>query len=800
MSLSFIKRVLSVAVFLLVSGICFSTEQATKAEHARAVALAREGDHDAALNILEKLLKDDDGNLDALNDYILVLSWADRHAEAVASFEGRIGAGSTPVFVVRAAANSYRELRKFDTALDLYNQLLARDKDDVETITGLCLTMVAAGETAKALAMIESILPGAQDKTSLYMAKAEVLWAGKDYLGAAKAFDEIIAISPTNRAAINLKIRVISDMGAQSVAEDAVREYGSLIDPDVRQYVRNNRAALQIRWGEPHLATNTLAELLGSGSAETRRRAAQDLILALAAMREWRTIVDIFERIENSKAKVPSWIWDSAAAAYLTLQNPKKAVELYRKALELDPRNVNIRMGYFFALMELGDFGTAGDVRDKLERETPEWIMDRGVLKYNWKKQEVVEGKGLWLAYQDRLAEAQQHFESMLEIAPGNTASRSGLAQIQAWRGWPGSSLRNIDISLNMAGIDPLSRPTYVEEREVPARITRAADLNACYYKQESRVLAAELIRRNPMNLHAKSLTEDLDVEDSISISFDGYVTSENPGIGEKYASARITMPVTSSLDIYGLWLFRDNSLDGVSHMLRRAGAGIDYDVFRALSIGIQGSDDYVTRDEEGLSARLSWRANDLLTLEAGHDTRSLDLPLRARAGGVSGNRTDAALTFRNSESFLYRLRYALGDLDDGNENTSMGLSLEEWVFTRASFRIRLKEEVSRVQNSETAVAYFSPRWANTVAISPVIEHVPYRRYGSVFAHRLILGGGFFEQVDFGRDFIWDLRYEHDYMLGKRTTLLWGLNRSRRYYDGEPADVSSFYLTFRQVL
>ena len=102
------------------------------AEQDQAVQLARSGQPDAALEILEPIYKSNTNNLSIARDYAAILRWAGRDVEAISIYEGI--PAHEPDYVLAAIGHSYRKLNQTDKALEVY-RLGGRDYPTNVTFT-----------------------------------------------------------------------------------------------------------------------------------------------------------------------------------------------------------------------------------------------------------------------------------------------------------------------------------------------------------------------------------------------------------------------------------------------------------------------------------------------------------------------------------------------------------------------------------------------------------------------------------------------------------------------------------------
>ena len=232
------------------------------------------------------------------------------------------------------------------------------------------------------------------------------------------------------------------------------------IDPAISVAVSGDEAMERLRWDEPRAAMKIikrngieLKEMKGNGKIPQYLRDAffrnyYDGLEALRMQNKMRAVVRQYELLKEAGIPIPAWTQVHTADAYLYLQNPEKALELYRQALEenWDPDN-STRMSIYDTLIELGKYKEAEAILNTLDAQTPGSISLSGVKRDNWTKEDIVINRGWGLLYQDRLREAQEYLEDYLSRAPADTHIRSGLAQTYLWRGWPRRALQEFRIA-----------------------------------------------------------------------------------------------------------------------------------------------------------------------------------------------------------------------------------------------------------------------------------------------------------------------------------------------------------------
>jgi biofilm PGA synthesis protein PgaA len=592
---------------------------------------------------------------------------------------------------------------------------------------------------------------------------------------------------------------VISDMGAVDAALQFSESCKPIMHAATLYRLESNMAAHRIAWREPELAVAILDKLIAEEPEPMSRvRARCDRILALFPLHRMQEVIDAYEELLENEIEPPFWIIDAAAAANLNLMHPHRAEELYRQVLEIAPNRFDTRFGLYSALVDLGRFREASKVREKLMAETPEWLMDRGVLRYNWRKQSVMLAEGWLEAYQDRQSQAEAFFKEAREIAPASKGVRTGLGQVEAWRGRPRAAVEELNIVITRGGHTDPNLPAHVSEYELAAKNGVTAALNSANYQAEARKYSERIVARNDYNLHSRKINRALESEDRFSIFFDAVFLHEMPGIDEYYYLLELTQPITHWLSAYYSYFNRETQSDQTI-VQRRHAVGVDIDLRPSLTLRQEVSTDQHNPEEDGYLSRLTWSLGDKWQFSGSHNTFSLDVPFRARADGQEGESSSLSARFRQSERFSMRAAALLNELDDGNDNTTYLLSAEQRLLSRGYWQSKLILEYAESENSRSDVDYFSPPHASSTYLSHVLQHTVFRRYDDAFVHRLHVGLGYYDQAFYDPEPIWHVRYEHDYLINDRFSLLWGLNFKTRSYDGDETDVISWYLTARKT-
>jgi tetratricopeptide (TPR) repeat protein len=149
--------------------------QIPSSQQQRAVELARQGQYDEALDILEKLHQRDKSDVEVTRDYTTVLGWAGHDQQAVDLYDTL--PSHEPDYVLAAIGHSYRKLGQTDKALDVYRKGLKRYPDNVLFAEGEIRCIADTNDLEGALAKANDDLGKHGIRTPIATAKGDILQA-----------------------------------------------------------------------------------------------------------------------------------------------------------------------------------------------------------------------------------------------------------------------------------------------------------------------------------------------------------------------------------------------------------------------------------------------------------------------------------------------------------------------------------------------------------------------------------------------------------------------------------------------
>ncbi len=689
-----------------------------------------------------------------------------------------------------------------DYAEVLYMEMLEKDPLNIHSKLGISKTLITKGEYEKAESFISDILDKEPDNIEALFLKAELFDNEREYIDAYEVYEKILELYPHSQTALTLKYKALISLGAYSLVEQKLEESGDIVDPAIHEELLGNQAMVRIWWQEPDTALEILDRNIyyveENLSEEFFSRTKNDQILALQDKQNAWEIINKYENLKNANEEIPPWISNSAAGAYLYVRQPKKALALYEEALSKgwDPSYGETRRGIYAATVEMGEYEKAGAILDELDSEMPIEIIHRGILQDNWWKEEIGYTRAWWYLYQDRLAESQRCLEDLLYIGPANLHTRTALAQTYLWRGWTRKALQEFETiqTLKAPVVDPDTSIEVSPPEDIASEVGYCYALNENDDGIEARALAKELLRKYPINLNVQRLNRYFEIQDMRTFTLDASVSNEIPGAHETYWSVKLEQPLYPWRKIFGMYAWQQDFQGDSRENIERASIGMDWRLNRDWGFVAA-----VSKDEEdsdiGLSGEVTFNPNDYFSFNLMHDSKTLSVPLQAKALGVEAEEYRFVGIYRQSESFLTRVTSNLYQLSDGNEIRSYGLRFDKALTTRAYWKTRVALEGYLSTNSETELEYYSPEEFSSVYIIPMVEHVWYRHYESAMVDRLYVGIGTQKEKEFSEKGIWYIQYEQDYRISDTLAFLIGVNFSKKNYSGEYTDITSFYLT-----
>ena len=780
----------TVALAVMLAALLWSAGAAAQnAERVEAVTWAREGELDRAITRLQALRLEYPGDMPIASDLAIILGWAGRDREMLQVFE-TIGPEVAFDYTLFAAARSARAVGELDRAEAYLKRGAERFPDDSRWALLRALVYIDGGRFEEARQVLtESHGTDPSDLEAL-LAWGYLSAQARDLPAALRYYTEVLKQRPENREALAARAMALEALGAPFRAQELARAPAGLLDQSEQDRIAETQDAMMLRWGR--LPTDDPARRFDAtdrGIAAIERRIAElearpdaasavlqrarfDLLVAYRDRVRMRDAVVVYERLRQEGVTVPAFARLSAASAYLHLEDPAAARDLYQSVVDEDPRDRETRfeahLGLFYAWVELERFDHAHAVIDALEREQPPFVrfLDTGANVENELRGTAAVTAALARYYGGQLAEAWDRLAPLAAAAPAASWLQADLASVARARGWPRRSLALIEPWLRSAPND------------ANLRLGHAATLLDLRRYPEAGAEIERLYAAFPENKSVQDLRKDWDVHRMWE-----WVTRVEPSYGAEPTAPGVGIAVTTRLwspplwDYYwrvtGAYRYVTEDLPEGREAWHRAAAGLEY---RGPSLRAFAELTYNESTEDGLGGRaeIDWTPTDHVSLSAAGEIFSRETPIRALKNGTTADAVELGAGYRFHESRALGLAWRLMDFSDGNVRNEIFPRFTQRVLDRPLFTLTGIVDLYYSTNSRTDVAYFSPEWVFTPTVALVAEHVAWRRYRQSFVHALTgtVGGTF--QAGFDGEPIGSIAYEHRWLV--RTpgrALLW---------------------------
>lgn len=745
--------------------------QAAARGHDDAVALARRGRLTEALALLAVLARQYPADLGIARDRIVISTWARQDAVAVQLFEA-LPRGDNPDYVVEAVAHAYRNLGRYDRAVELYRDGITRYRTNIALAAGEIETLADSGDARGALDLAEKMLTERGDAPALLTAAAYAANVAGEPVEALRYLDRLLARDPGNRGARRQRILAIESMGAPELALGLARAEPGLLSPEEMQRLEGSVAAQLVRWGTIAPASEAdrfattdraialLDDLIARWSSDSGAnrdmllRARADRLIAYYDRNRMADVVDEYESMLHAGIAVPAYVLPDVAGAYLARRQPETARDLYRKFLENDPKNMAAQLGLVHALIDSEDFDQARQIVDEVAASLSPWITLKGAPEPipNPDKLDADIAAANTRLYANDLPEAELRFTAMSDLAPYNAGLLVALASVYAERGWP------------RRAAEVLERARAQQPRDASIAIAQArvdADLQDW---QAYRQAVDDLRRRLPESPDVERLVNEEKRHDRGELRlFAGRAlrssTSLNGGSGLSMGAQVYSPPVADDWRIFAGYRLAHERLPEGNLTERVYEAGLEYRARDLTAMAEARAASYGTLRGGG-TLEASWSIDDHWKLGGRGEVFATDTPLRALRNGITANAINGKIGYRESESRAIDATAQGMFFSDGNDRTSLGAQWRERVVTTPHLRLDALVNLAASGNTRRDAPYFNPRRDLLGTGGGELTHILYRRYEFVYEHGLAASVGPYWEQNFGTSLAWNVRYE----------------------------------------
>ena len=732
-----------------------------------AVALAKQGDGDTALERLRALSEVAPDNRAVWGDYLSVLVRTGHDQQALTLYRNN-GAKALP---------DYTLAELFDAALRQHDVVLARQIADREIAQSQNREAITA---ARAQALNDSGLlaapPAAEHDAAQIAALATVAAPGSVQQPAASNKAAAVAANvqvsrnrTTNAQAGTRQVSRSFAPQAESVTPTPIAPNESrLLADEVRTAVR---AAEQAPAAERAMQAEAALPLIGeyeaslaAGSIELRN-AKLDHVRALTLANRLDEAAALFESLGPTE-QMPLYGVMNGADLYARRHQPERVKTLLDQAERMQADSRGTLLAQFYNQLDMEQFDRAATTLSRLRGISRDAISQRDT--------EII--AAMFAAYQNHLDEAQQRLERLRDASPDNGEIQLRLAQIYRWRGWPRRAL--IEYQLATKNLDD----------GVPAQVGEVAARNDLHAFQAAHQQLRQLAESTPTHPDVVQALQE-------QAQRDRWAYSAQILAGQSSGS-----PVTGSGDIaFDQKLYApplDDHLRAFVHQrydwanfpegngsANRLGIGGDY---RSPSFDVAAEiSDRIPGGHLGAAVSGEWKFDDHFSAFGEVQTDSTQIPLRALRAEIDGHSMTAGAQYRADESHAARASYSRTDFSDGNKRDAIAAQYQQSIYRDAHNQLSAIAQGYYGRNSAgNDVPYFNPDSETSIGAAVIYDGILWRRYQRSWSQRLQFGAGNYSQQHFGSGAIWDVEYEQRWQLSDALNFNYGALYRSRIYDG----------------
>lgn len=768
---------------------------------------ARAGHYTPALTLLRQLPAEQ-ASTAQISDYLQIASWAGLDTEVVKVYETQGRHRNLPVQALSATARAYRNLKRWDSAAELYRQALLIDPQNPDLQLGLALTQADTGKPDEAVNRARAMVAAKPEDPTRRMALGYALTRANNPHEALFEYDQAFSRAGSRPEIAGEYINALQRARLPEPALRLARLQPGLIDRGVQRRLEGDVAAERVRLADMAsrsekerfvIADRALADYDKLLATWTPVAEAHDDVLrwridrmgALNARARRAEVIAEYQKLIAEGVSIPTYALRWVASSYLEQREPEIAVDLYRRVLSAPDADVADRFedstALYYALLESERSEEARAWAEDLPKSQRPRVELKGLPIGNpndeWMDAQLLAAQSG--TYGADLPNAEARLEALVSQGPGNIGLRLAQADLYQARDWP---RRSESLLKEVEATTPRNRDLEVAQARAAMDLQEWRQLDA---------LTDDVVARYPENAHVKRLQRQRDVHDMAELRIEAY-TGKSHGGGNGDAGA-----VTGSRDFGIETLLYSPPIDedwrlfgGVGYATGDFEEGTGHHRWQRLGVERRSRDmtleaevsnhAYGSGDKQGARVALARDIDDHWQYGGSLDYLSANTPLRALNSGIRANGGSGFIRWRAHESREWRLTVSPSHFSDGNNRLETLLTGREGLYSTPRLQVEMGLEVAASRNSgSNEVPYFNPKSDLGVMPTVTANHVLYRRYETAWSQQFQIGAGSYSQRDYGTGAMGLLGYGQRFLwndvLEAGATLSW-LNRP---YDGD---------------
>ena len=755
----------------LCSQLCWPLVALADSGYDQKVLDARAGHYTPALTELRQLSAGQ-ASTAQISDHLQIASWAGLDAEVATVYETQGRYRDLPVQALTAVARSYRNLKRWDSATDLYRRALAIDPQNPDLQLGLALTQADAGKPDEAVSRAKALVAAKPDDPMRRLALGYALTRANNPHEALFEYDQAFTRAGSHKPEVAREyIYALQRARLPEPALRLARLQPGLIDRGVQRRLEGDVAAERVRLADMAsrsekdrfvIADRALVDydkLLATWTpvAEAHEDVLRwriDRMGALNARARRAEVIAEYQKLVAEGVGIPTYALRWVASSYLEQREPEIAIDLYRRVLtapDADPADrFEDSTALYYALLESERSEEARALAEDLAKSQPSRVELKGMPIGNpndeWMDaQQLAAQAG---TYGADLPSAEARLNDLVYQGPGNIGLRLAQADMYQARDW---SRRSENLLKEVEATTPRSRDLEIAQARAAMDLQEWRQMDA---------LTDDVVARYPENAHVKRLQRQREVHDMAELRIEAY-TGKSFGGGNGDAGA-----VTGSRDFGIETLLYSPPIDEDWRLFGGAGyatgdfeEGTGHHRWQRLGVERRTRDmtleaevsnhSYGSGDKQGARVAVARDINDHWQYGGSLDYLSADTPLRALNSGIRANGGSGFVRWRANESREWRLAVSPSHFSDGNNRLEAVLTGREGLYSAPRLQVELGLEVAASRNSgSNEVPYFNPKSDFTVMPTVTANHVLYRRYETTWSQQFQAGAGTYSQRD----------------------------------------------------
>ena len=316
-----------------------------------AALLTRMGKYDEAIAAYNDYLKKYPDDTNAYLNLGILYKGTQKPKEAIAVLQKGSKLDGTNTDIKNELGKSYFDNKEFDKAIIVYDQILSKNKGNLQTLYNKALALQGAKEFKNAQTIFSNLLKEPVENLAKYnleygqiqqaLASNYIAWANyyndkKDYKTAKETYAKALAINPDDTGAYAGLAKTYENMG---IKEMAVENFEKAIQ------IEPENAGLFMQYGESleHMNELEQAQSAFSKAIELDDKSFDAYVLSgdnYLKQKEFKKAIGQFEKALEINPDDDS-VAIKIGNGYKYLSDNNKALEYYTKTLDINPLNEN---------------------------------------------------------------------------------------------------------------------------------------------------------------------------------------------------------------------------------------------------------------------------------------------------------------------------------------------------------------------------------------------------------------------------------------------------------------------------